>query len=1787
MFFNTGPASHCENGNIPKKGDKFFPYTKSSYTLSKSISDGYLMHITKIENIDKENGIVYYYVEKDHMTGSSNNINGKYLYPINGTREPSRYSNNSPWTFLKSFECDLVKELPPEDTPDEDTPPPPPPPPEPEIDYSYEIPEPIIPISQNIIEIPERDFEVHGEIITNTDTPQNFDDDKPNNFSNFNSFKDAYNNLNNINTDTYLDRLKIEIEKNESISTPDDLIGVTSEQYLEWEDSVKITNDDNKVVDYDFENIIDFKKEFGDINNEDIISKGLFLKANLIYNILLDINKLLKCIVTNLECCLPEYLDETTITSTFDWLLNPDFGLINSLKEFGINMIDTYRIKTKEKMNENPDASNDIDMDGLVSYDGYFTVGKYIFDGTYLDIIIHPLKDFRDQLQSCSNCTDELSEPLSEIESQLINNISVYNFADFEPYYDCSKAVFEKMPKIEDFFTMEDKIEYPESILNNNLLYDIINKYLELDEEDKIEYSELKNNIVQKITNNIYEIDDPFWVSELNKINEIKDKNIIIEKRNEDNYRVANLQLVEQTNYFNSTLHDLIKECEDKNKTKLEELNKPNVEIIDIQDFEAIVVDPDNSKYQPPLQPLLEPPAGPTPPGEFSDPEPNIDDYTTWEELPPVDNSLPESPVEFPDILNNDNIFNPCNFYDSSGIDKLDENPLDDPEHRNVPDVNDVSFKFAHSTSKMMKESSQKAQENKDSINNFLSNGIIPLDKTDLTKENDWANLENLPIKSQDLSKPTFPKLQPFGFFSVNFCFSFGEWDASYVSNTMCHSDFHLSIGSGEVTGYDLDTIKVCDNLIFYGVMGTPTERKAICDAHTPSNGYWGDAGGYNSDGTEIHERWFETSEEIVDKFNAWLEQEGTNKVSEFLNEIKEVKDKFDQKLQQQKIDYPNAYVEDAINEDGLYKVIDPQYYIDLKIWENNRDNQATLQAIYEKELVLHENALKEIEYTNNLITDQNKVKEEIGKAVYEVDVKRLDEQTKYILEELKKRNDSIDLEKGTDIHFKNELRNENITEMLAKKILKQTDNQNDCLSNIISHTISDSVIPAIVTTSTLLDFDNKLKDQIAYKYYLNDYIDELNTHNRFNFLNFDKLTSGIVHNPNYMFYPMIDNPELNPNIVFEELNKLNIDIDAIVKSQWKYQIQEKVTNIIENNEKVLKLYNQYVVFHRDSNIDYLSKKQDIISTYFDILNNNQEDSYNFNNLYKLIKTDMSYSDILLAYNYLINNNISTDILDNKIEELGYSLEGNNINDLIKRGIYLKILDNNCLSTITTYNNYNIGCRILIPLFKYLINLILQTRLETKNQVEDAFSKANVTHNEQLDLASLFDAKNYTNLLKLETELNLLKNYELEDNLVETINENVIVPEYCSTDIFIDNDIEDIISDGNDDNDDNSNDDNDIKIDCLYPIDYKYSLVLKEDTSSLLNNWNFSFNFKTNSTGIVEYNLGNDNIIKVSKIDIKLNDKIILTYTADDEINMVSINKNLDFLGIKLFQKEEIISGGIVQLKVPVFPEKINTLQEFCGDIEKIALTRIQDEEAIFKDKFEAKPDNDETIYYNFQKLVDNNNKNINIEDDDDDDTNKFISKVYSYNDNLPANIQGFGKNTINNYRLINTLSGGLTDFFCKNNIKDRNFTISFWFKRHTKIYDTHRNRHMLISDEVNRNYVYYNNSSNQLIFEYKDTKKVYNYDIKDVYHNIIFSYDHSTNKLTLKLFDYKSKIFAIEDIIYIDSFNFNLMSIFCEYDFDNKKYINNFYGELTQFKLYFKSINLVDLDNTLNTILI
>lgn len=139
-----------------------------------------------------------------------------------------------------------------------------------------------------------------------------------------------------------------------------------------------------------------------------------------------------------------------------------------------------------------------------------------------------------------------------------------------------------------------------------------------------------------------------------------------------------------------------------------------------------------------------------------------------------------------------------------------------------------------------------------------------------------------------------------------------------------------------------------------------------------------------------------------------------------------------------------------------------------------------------------------------------------------------------------------------------------------------------------------------------------------------------------------------------------------------------------------------------------------------------------------------------------------------------------------------------------------------------------------------------------------------------------------------------------------------------------------------------------------------------------------------------------------------------------------------------------------------------------------------------------------------------------------------------------------------------------LTNFFCQESIKNKSFTLSFWFKRiSNEFINITPSRMMLVSDTKFFNNFYYDDETVEFVMELNNKSQIIRipkFLQVGVWNNIIMKFDHLLNRMNIYITnENENEIHQIYVGTLNHQFDFNLISLLTEFDFNLKKFTNFF----------------------------
>ena len=178
------------------------------------------------------------------------------------------------------------------------------------------------------------------------------------------------------------------------------------------------------------------------------------------------------------------------------------------------------------------------------------------------------------------------------------------------------------------------------------------------------------------------------------------------------------------------------------------------------------------------------------------------------------------------------------------------------------------------------------------------------------------------------------------------------------------------------------------------------------------------------------------------------------------------------------------------------------------------------------------------------------------------------------------------------------------------------------------------------------------------------------------------------------------------------------------------------------------------------------------------------------------------------------------------------------------------------------------------------------------------------------------------------------------------------------------------------------------------------------------------------------------------------------------------------------------------------------------------------------------------------------------------------LSNEYGYGTatNLAKQQSDFYGEIISN-QFYQVLDGYMDNFFCKDNLGDKDFTISLWLYNK----GCRTNHHSIISDDIGKNFIYYDASAGKIVVDFFGSPVINTNMILKTWTNITLKHDKFSRTFYLVVQDIDGTRHNIE---WKNKNKFSLMSLFAEYNYITKKYYRNFVGYLSTISIFMSCID-------------
>ncbi len=157
-------------------------------------------------------------------------------------------------------------------------------------------------------------------------------------------------------------------------------------------------------------------------------------------------------------------------------------------------------------------------------------------------------------------------------------------------------------------------------------------------------------------------------------------------------------------------------------------------------------------------------------------------------------------------------------------------------------------------------------------------------------------------------------------------------------------------------------------------------------------------------------------------------------------------------------------------------------------------------------------------------------------------------------------------------------------------------------------------------------------------------------------------------------------------------------------------------------------------------------------------------------------------------------------------------------------------------------------------------------------------------------------------------------------------------------------------------------------------------------------------------------------------------------------------------------------------------------------------------------------------------------------------------------------------KGTVIKNDFYTVFDGYMDNFFCKDNLQKKDFTVSIW----TYNVDCTSHRNIILSDDINDHYIYYDAVDDHVIIDFKDAETIIVPYVLNEWTQFTLRHSLFISKYELIIENSSTKV--VHDIVTTKPFA--LMSIFAEYDYKSKRYINQFQGLLSTVSIFLNTIS-------------
>jgi hypothetical protein len=156
-----------------------------------------------------------------------------------------------------------------------------------------------------------------------------------------------------------------------------------------------------------------------------------------------------------------------------------------------------------------------------------------------------------------------------------------------------------------------------------------------------------------------------------------------------------------------------------------------------------------------------------------------------------------------------------------------------------------------------------------------------------------------------------------------------------------------------------------------------------------------------------------------------------------------------------------------------------------------------------------------------------------------------------------------------------------------------------------------------------------------------------------------------------------------------------------------------------------------------------------------------------------------------------------------------------------------------------------------------------------------------------------------------------------------------------------------------------------------------------------------------------------------------------------------------------------------------------------------------------------------------------------------------------------------------------NIFDGYLENFFCKDNLIDKTFTMSFFICRYNSTFVNDKTKEVIISDDLNNTVLYYDSLADKIILSHQDSSVSMIMTNIDKWNHICVSYNHYTKQFDVKINNILSLTMTID--------KFALMTLFAEYNHNKRRSENRWAGYSANISIFNRILTSDEIQNLMD----